>query len=64
MREYCYLNRSWIEKIKGEKYAPILRAIFESNLKRQMMTKEEGMLFIRLKKRELDRKTHERRIKP
>lgn len=55
MREYCYLNRSWIEKIKGEKYAPILRAIFESNLKRQMMTKEEGLLFISLMKRTISK---------
>lgn len=60
MKDYFYLHKSWYGK---SRYTSVCVALIEANIKKQM-TRDEGLLFIRLKKREFDRKTHERRTKP
>lgn len=49
MKDYFYFHKSWFRKCKG--FPTIFRQILDSNSKRQMMTKEEGLLFIRLMKK-------------
>lgn len=48
MKDYFYFHKSWKAKLND---ATILVALIASNAKRQMTTKEEGLLFIRLMRR-------------
>lgn len=51
MREYCYIHKSWYNRIRGNKVSPaVCAAMVRSNLKRQM-TRKEGIIFVDLMKR-------------
>lgn len=57
-KDYCLFNKAWLKEIKGHPY--LIYSILESNWKKQM-TKEEGVLFIRLAKRTENLKRNGRR---
>ena len=57
MREYCLIYYAWGHKCK---VPTVMARLLYSNMKRQM-TVEDGLLFIRLMKRKVNRRKHGRR---